>query len=242
MITNQKIAYRDQDTPLAGLFYHDQARPGSRPGLLLVHHAYGLDDHTKEHAAAYAQLGFAVFACDMYGSGLPQDREGAIRFLQELRADSARLLARASAGLQVLSGHPLVDGRLAAIGYCFGGMAVLQMARSGVSLAGAVSVHGSLATAERAAPGRVKARILVCHGGLDPHVPMGQVTQFVDEMQQAGADWQLTVYGNALHGFTHKGGGRMPGVAYHEAADARSLRAIEDFFTELFGKPDLWGR
>jgi len=146
-------------------------------------------------------------------------------------------VARARAGLDVLSAHPLVDGRLAAIGSCFGGMTVLQLARSGMPLAGVVSVHGSLATVQPAAPGAVKATVLVCHGALDPHVPMPHVTTFVEEMKEAGADWQLIVYGGAMHGFTHQGATRTPGVAYHHAADARSTVAIKSFFLELFGQP-----
>ena len=122
--------------------------------------------------------------------------------------------------------HTLVDGRVAAVGYCFGGMTVLQLARSGVDLAGVVSIHGSLKTARRAQAGQLKARVLVCHGALDPHVPMADVTAFVDEMNNAGADWQLIIYGGAMHGFTHEdaAGYKVPGVAYHAQADARGWR------------------
>src|SRR5215813_8713559 len=149
-IENQNVEYRDEDTPLTGLLYTDLARTDKRPGLLLVHHAYGLDDHTKEHAAAYAEAGFVVFACDMYGPGVAGNRERTTALLMEMRANPAKLISRGRAGLDVLSAHPLVDGRLAAIGYCFGGMSVLQLARSGMALAGVVRVHGSLATVQPA--------------------------------------------------------------------------------------------
>jgi len=237
-IEKQNIQYRDGKTPLTGLLYTDSARTDKRPGLLLVHHAYGLDDHTKEHAAAHAEAGFVVFACDMYGPGVAGNRERVTALLLEMRANPSKLVSRGRAGLDVLSAHPLVDGRLAAIGYCFGGMTVLQMARVGADFVGAVSVHGSLATVEPAFAGAIQAKILVCHGALDPHVPMTQVTAFIEEMKQAGADWQLIIYGDALHGFTSKVVSTNPGVAYNAAADARSTTAINNFFAELFGKPN----
>ena len=129
----------------------------------------------------------------------------------------------------------MVDGRVAAVGYCFGGMTVLELARGGADLMGAISVHGTLKTAQRCQAGAVKAKILVCHGALDPHVPTDQVTDFIAEMTAAATDWQLIVYGGALHGFTHEGDSPIPGVAYNALADARSLNAIRDFLTELFG-------
>jgi dienelactone hydrolase len=235
---SQTIDYCDGDTQLSGLLFTDPAQARKRPGLLVVHHAGGLDDHTKSHSRSFAELGFVVFACDMYGRGIAGHRQQTTQLLPEMRDNPAKLVARARAGLDVLSAHPLVDGRLAAIGYCFGGMTVLQLARSGMALAGVVSVHGSLATVQPAAPGAVSAKVLVCHGALDPHVPLPHVTTFVEEMREAGADWQLIVYGGAMHGFTHQATTRMPGVAYNHAADARSTVAIKNFFLELFGQAD----
>jgi dienelactone hydrolase len=234
-ITAQTVEYRDGDTPLSGLLFADSAQQQKRPGLLLVHHGAGLDEHTKEHAGYYAGQGFVVFACDMYGPGIAGNPERVMAYLMEMRSDPAKLVQRARAGIDVLAAHPQMNGHLAAIGYCFGGMTVLQMARSGMKLAGVVSVHGSLATTEPAEAGSIKARILVCHGALDPHVPMAHVDAFVEEMKQAGVDWQLILYGEAVHGFTHKGTVRNPGMAYNAAADQRSTIAINDFFAELFG-------
>lgn len=234
---SQTMDYRDGETPLCGLLYADQARAGKRPGLLLVHHGAGLDDHAKSRSESFADLGFIVFACDMYGRGIAGNRERITALLTELRDNPAKLVGRARAGLDVLSAHPLVDGRLAAIGYCFGGMTVLQMARSGMPLSGVASVHGSLATVLPAGPGAIQAKVLVCHGALDPHVPMAHLTTFAEEMRVAEADWQLILYGGAMHGFTHRGAAGMPGVAYNQAADARSTVAIKQFFLELFGPP-----
>lgn len=237
---SRTIDYRDGETRLSGALFADQARAGKRPGLLLVHHGGGLDDHAKSHSQSFAELGFIVFACDMYGQGIAGNRERTRALLMELRNNPAKLVARARAGLDVLSAHPRVDGRLAAVGYCFGGMTVLQMARSGMALAGVASVHGSLSTVLPAGPGAIKAKVMVCHGALDPHVPMPHVTAFAEEMSEARADWQLILYGGAMHGFTHKGATGMPGVAYDRAADARSTVAIHQFFLELFGQPDSW--
>lgn len=239
-IASHQIEYHDADTPLTGFLFTDPTRTGNRPGLLLIHHGGGLDDHAKTHSHSYAELGFVVFACDMYGPGVAGNRERTLALLGEMRSDPAKLCRRAQAGVDVLKAQQQLDGRLAAIGYCFGGMAALQMARSGAEFSGVVSVHGSLATVVPAEPGAIKSKILVCHGALDPHVPLAHVTAFADEMKQAGADWQLILYGGAMHGFTHKTATGMPGVAYNPPADARSTVAIEDFFVELFGPAHSW--
>ena len=159
--------------------------------------------------------------------------------IAELRADRARLAGRALGRPRSAGRHtPDVDGRLGAVGYCFGGMTVLEIgARRDAPLAGAVSVHGTLATPQPAAAGAIRAKILVCHGALDPHVPTAQVTAFADEMRDAGADWQLIVYGGAMHGFTHEHAdpARTPGrrvsraerraiVAGHPRSSCRSTR------------------
>jgi dienelactone hydrolase len=124
---------------------------------------------------------------------------------------------------------------MAAIGFCFGGMAALTLARSGVDLAGVVSIHGSLTTSKPAEPGAVTAKLLVCHGASDPHVPMDDVVAFTDEMNRADADWQLVVYGRAVHGFTHKHAvpGAIPGVAFDPIADERSFTATRTFLEAL---------
>lgn len=233
-IVKEAVAYRDGDTELTGALFRDDTRTDRRPGILVVHGGAGLDDHAKGRARGFAELGFVALACDMYGNGVAGSRERVMARIGELRAEPAKLCARARAGLNMLTTHPEVDGRLAAVGYCFGGMTVLELARSGADLAGVVSVHGSLQTSQPARPGAIKAKILVCHGALDPHVPAPDVTAFMEEMNSAGADWQLNVYGGALHGFTHETPSTMPGVAYNASADARSAEAIKTFFREIF--------
>jgi dienelactone hydrolase len=236
-IATQPVEYRDADVNLTGLFVSDDTHSGKRPGVLVVHGGAGLDDHAKGRAKGFAELGYIVFACDMYGNGIAGDRQRVMSRIMELRKDPAKLSQRAGAGIAVLRCHPQVDGRIAAVGYCFGGMTVLELARSGADLAGAISVHGSLDTSLPAQPGAIKAKILVCHGALDPHVPLTQVNAFVEEMNRAATDYQLIVYGGAMHGFTHEAGPKMPGVEYNPLADHRSSAAIQTFFAELFALP-----
>jgi dienelactone hydrolase len=228
--------YRDLDTPLTGVLCRDEALPDPRPGVLLVHGGAGLDNHAREQARRYAALGYVVFACDMLGDGVAGDRDRVISCLRTLRDDPLLMVRRARAGLGALLGCPSADGRVAAIGFCFGGMVALALARSGEPMAGAVSIHGSLGATRRAQPGVVRARLLVCHGAQDPHVPLSDVTAFAQEMDDAGADWQLIMYGGALHGFTHSdvAPGAVPGVAYHPAADSRSFSATRGFLAEVF--------
>jgi dienelactone hydrolase len=238
MMNTRSIAYRDEDTPLTGFLAWDDAKVDKRPGILVVHGGGGLDDHAKGRARGFADLGFVAFACDMYGDGVAGDRQRVMARVMELRDDPSRLCRRAQAGIQVLVSEPQVDGRLAAVGYCFGGMTVLQLARTGVELAGVVSVHGSLKTTIPAQPSQVKAKVLICHGALDPHVPIADVTAFTEEMNLAEADWQLLILGGAVHGFTHENAAehKIPGVAYNALADARSSSAVKMFLAELFGR------
>ena len=228
------VTYNDQETALTGFLAWDDAAPHPVPGLLLVHGGAGLDDHAKGQAQRYAGHGYAVLACDMFGDGVAGDRERVVGCLMGLRDDPERMSRRAQAGLAALAGCPEVDGGLAAVGFCFGGLAVLALARSGADLAGVVSIHGSLATARPAEPGAVKAKVLVCHGALDPHVPLTDVVRFAEEMDRAQADWQLIMYGGAMHGFTHEHArpGVTPGVAYDALADQRSFTAARTFLAE----------
>ena len=153
-ISPRPISYHDRDTPLTGILYRDTSAPGPRPGILLVHGGAGLDDHTRDQAARYAGLGYVVLACDMFGDGVAGDRQRVIGCVTALRDDPALLARRGQAGLAVLAAAPGTSGRLAAVGFCFGGLAVLTLARAGAGLAGAVSIHGTLATTAPAARAR----------------------------------------------------------------------------------------
>ncbi len=238
MTDEEFLPYREGDASFTGVLYRPAAASAARPGILLIHGGGGLDAHARNQAARYADaLGHPVFACDLYGdatSGAPDRlRASAVA----LRDDPALLTRRARAALAALAGAPGVADRYAAVGFCFGGLAALTLARSAAALAGAVSVHGSLATGAPARPGAVTARLLVCHGSADPHVGMDQLSAFAAEMDAAGADWQAVVYGGAEHGFTHTDAvpGRMPGVRYHPEADQRSFADVCRFLTEVLG-------
>jgi dienelactone hydrolase len=233
-IATRDLSYRDLDTPLTGQFCWNDGQEGPRPGILLIHGGAGLDAHAREQACRYASLGYAVLACDMFGDGIAGDRERVMACLLALRDDPDLLVRRGRAGLAALAGCQEVTGPAAAVGFCFGGMAALALARSATDLAGVVSIHGSLATSRPARPGAVTARILACHGAADPHVPAADVAAFAEEMNHAEADWQLVMYGRAQHGFTHRHAvpGAMPGVAYDRLADERSFAAARAFLAE----------
>jgi dienelactone hydrolase len=234
-LETEPIVYRDGDVRLEGFLAIDADRAGTRPGVLVVHGGAGIDDHARGRARRFAEAGFVVFACDMYGEGVMGNRERIIRHIGELRTNRNALVRRIHAAIEVLSSRPEFDGRLAAVGYCFGGMIVLEYARSGSTIDAVVCVHGSLETASSVDSSSIPARILVCHGALDPYGPMSHVTAFAEEMRKAGADYQLIVYGNAMHGFTHETAtGQQPGVLYDAQTDARSSLAIQQFFKELF--------
>jgi dienelactone hydrolase len=237
-ITTRDLSYRDLDTPLTGLFCWNGTRERQRPGILLIHGGAGLDAHAREQACGYAALGYAVLACDMFGDGIAGDRERVMACLLGLRDDPDLLVRRGRAGLAALAGCPEAAEPTAAVGFCFGGMAALALARSGTDLAGVVSIHGSLATSAPASPGAVKARILACHGAADPHVPPADVAAFAEEMNRAEANWQLIMYGRAQHGFTHRHAvpGATPGIAYDQLADERSFTAARAFLAEALAQ------
>lgn len=210
--SGEELTYRDGETRLTGLLYRGEK---AGPAVLLIHGGAGLDDHAREQAQRWATLGYTLLACDMYGDEVVGDRDRIMRCLRELSGDPAALVRRAGAGLNVLREVAGTDRRVAAIGYCFGGMAALALARSGQEIDGVVSIHGSLATTAPARPRAVRAGILVCHGAADPHIPIEDVVAFTREMEDAGADWRLTLYGGAVHGFTHR---QPPGHGEHVGA------------------------
>ena len=231
--TGHSVTYHDADTTLHGVMYRDES-PHRLPGILLIHGGAGLDDHARQQGLRWSALGYAVFVCDMYGEGVVGDRKRTIECVTALRDDPRLLVRRARAGLDVLRRHGHTTPRVGAVGYCFGGMAVLTLARAGTDIAAAVSIHGSLATPQPAQPDAITAEILVCHGSADPHVPMDHVMAFAAEMDHARADWQMVIYGGAMHGFTHRHAdpAATPGVAYHEEADRLSFTAASSFVTE----------
>ena len=232
---HKEIRYRDGDASLTGLLIVDENRADARPGILVVHGGAGLDDHARDRAVGFAKHGYVVFACDMFGDGVAGERQRVMSCINDLRNDRGKLTKRAQAGIDVLTSHPKVAGRIAAVGYCFGGLVALELARAGFDLSAAVSVHGSFSKSQPAERGQVRAPILVCHGALDPFNDVTQLGAFIEEMNGAAADWQLVCYGGAMHGFTHSAAtGQTPGVRYDARTDARSSRAILAFLADAF--------
>src|SRR5881628_2750314 len=205
-IQTKEVEYRQGGTVLKGFIAWDDAAAGKRPGVLVMHEWWGLNNHARR----LAEAGYVGFALDMYGAGKvtthPQEAQA---FATEATKDPDVVAARFNAALDLLKRDPHVDpARIAAIGYCFGGGVVLNMARSGADLAAVVSFHGSLGTKTPAEPGMVKARVLVLAGGADPFVPPEQVEAFRKEMQAAGARFEGVTYPGAKHGFTNPDAGK----------------------------------
>lgn len=240
-VQSRTVEYRDGEAVLEAYVAFDGAVKGPKPGILVVHDWMGISAETRRRCDMLAGLGFVALATDVYGKGVrPSSAEEAAKLAGKYKSDRSLLGRRLSAGLAQLKRLPEVDpARTAAIGYCFGGTAALELARAGADLKGVVSFHGGLDTPAPAKPGTVKAKVLALHGADDPHVPQAQVAAFEEEMRRAGADWQLVAYGGAVHSFTNPGAGSdaSRGAAYNALADARSWRAMQEFFREIFGRP-----
>lgn len=226
-------------------FVGELSRPdtggSARPGILVVHEGTGITDHAKRRARELAERGFVALAADMFGGGsvAPSLVEGRPRMMA-LRSDLDLLRGRVNAGLSALRARAGVDPkRLGAIGFCFGGLCVLELARSGADVAGVVSFHGILRTDRPAKPGDIRGKVLACHGAADPFVSAEEVATFQKELTEAGVDWHLLVNGGAGHGFTNPSATNLgvPGVAYDANAERRSFAAMRDFFEALFGAP-----
>ena len=237
-VRTERIEYRHGNAVLEGYLAYDVAGTGKRPAVLVVHEWWGLNDFARRRVEQLARLGYVAFALDMYGKGVSTtDPKEAGRLSGLFRSDSPFRRARAAAGLNVLKGRPEVDpARIAAIGYCFGGTVVLEMARAGADLKGVVSFHGGLATPNPADAKNIKGKVLVLHGADDTFESPAEIAAFQEEMRQAGVDWQMVYYGGAVHSFTNQDAGKagIKGVAYNEAADRRSWQAMRDFFDEIF--------
>lgn len=212
-----------------------------RPGVLVIHEWWGLNDYIRRRARMLAELGFTALAVDMYGGGEVADNpDDAGRLMNAVLADMSQAESRMGAALEYLQNDGFADpGRIAAIGYCFGGGVVLHAARTGMPLAGVVSFHGSLGSFHTPAPGSVRAKIMVCHGADDVLVPDDSVTALKAEMQAAGADLRFISYPGALHGFTNpdadvNGEKYSLPLAYSKHTDQRSWEEMQVFFKEIF--------
>lgn len=215
-----------------------------KPVVLVAHAWRGCDDFAKNKAEQLAELGYLGFAIDMYGKGIVVTNEEAPSMMMPLFVDRAELRKRVLAALETIKKHPQADTtRIGAIGFCFGGLVVLELARSNVGVNGVVSFHGLLgdtcsgnkAKLEKT-NGPLHTKILVQHGHLDPMVSQNDIANFEKEMDNAQADWQMIVYGQAMHAFTNPiAQSSDQGMLYNAIAEKRSWIAMKNFFQEIFG-------
>lgn len=236
-VKSEAITYEHDGTKYTGHLYYDDAKTDKRPGVLVVHEWWGLNDYAKKRAEMLAELGYVAFAADMYGDGKVTDKPDQAReWMTEVTADVEAWRAVANAALAQLKKSDKVDGsKLAAIGYCFGGGTVLQMAYGGAELAGVVSFHGSLPAAPEGAA--IKTKILAYHGNADAMIPPATVNKFTEALEKSGADWQLVSFGSGVkHGFTNPDAGKfgIENLKYDANADQRSWGGMQAFFAELF--------
>ena len=240
-IKTQEIEYKHGDVTLLGYFAYDDAVQGKRPGVVVVHEWMGHNEYVRSRAEQLSGLGYAAFALDMYGKGIrAKDAQEAGQMAGRFKGDRKLMRDRARAGLEVLKKQQTVDpGRVAAMGYCFGGQVSLELARAGEPLAGVVSFHGALDTPTPQDAKNIKGKVLALHGAADPFVPPEHVHAFLKEMEDGKVDFQFDVYGpGVVHGFTNPDnkGSQMKGVGYDEKSDRRSWRAMQVFFEEIFGQ------
>ena len=238
-IQEKVINYTDGGTALEGFYAHDPAVKPTGKAVLIVHQWTGLGENEKMRARMLANLGYNVFALDIYGKGIRPVPPAAGEFAGKYKSDRELYRQRLAAGLaqlKKLTGLPEKD--IAAIGYCFGGTGVLEIARAGTPLAGVVSFHGGLSAADGMAAKKagVNTKILVLHGADDPYVPAAEVATFKKEIADAGADLTFIAYPDAVHAFTQEAAGddNSKGAAYNALADEKSWQAMREFFDKIF--------
>lgn len=237
-IRRRTIVYEGPGGPFEGVFAWDDERDGVRPGVLVIPNVLGQKESENAVAERLAALGWPALACDVFGQGKRTTRgPGYDRYMAELNADRALLRDRLAASLAALAGQREVDGdRCAAIGFCFGGKAALDMARAGLGVRGVASLHGLYDPPPYASVNPIAAKVLVCHGWDDPLAPPAAVVGLGQEMTAAEADWQLLAHGHAGHAFTDR---EVPatgeGFGYDERAERRSWTAVSGFLDEVLG-------
>jgi dienelactone hydrolase len=236
-IQTRTIDYQDGDVDLQGYLAWDDAVDGKRPGVMIAHAWAGRSDFENGKAEALAKLGYVGFALDNFGRGiLGTNTEENSALIQPFLDDRAMLQGRMQIALEVLKGFDGVDAsRVAAIGFCFGGLCVLDLARTGTDICGVVSFHGLFGSPGNTAGNKIKAKVLALHGWDDPMAPPDQVVSLAEELSSMGADWQVHGYGNTMHAFTNPQANDPDfGTVYSPDADRRSWNAMQDFLSEIF--------
>jgi dienelactone hydrolase len=233
-VHTETIEYKQGNTVLQGLMVYDDKLAAKRPGIIVVHDWKGAGPFVRKRAGALAEMGYTAFVADIYGKDVrPKTDEEAGKTAAIYKKDRTLLRARISAAYEELRKHKTVDTkRLGVMGFCFGGMAALELARSGAELNGAISFHGNLDTPNAADARNIKGEVLVLHGADDPYVPAGQVAAFEKEMNDAGVKYTIEKYPGAVHAFSNpmSGNDTKKGAAYNADADAKSKMAMKMFW------------
>jgi dienelactone hydrolase len=238
-MASKTLDYRDGSVTCKGYLAYDEKRTGTRPGVVLFPEAFGIGEHVMERARKLAALGYVALAADPYGdAATARDLPHALELMNGVRTDYNKWRARARAALDALSADSHVDrGKLAAIGYCFGGSTALELGRSGAPLGAIVSFHGGLECPKPEDSVNIKAKVLVCTGADDPMVPTTHVAAFEEQMRKTKVDWQVHAYGGTVHSFTNPDANKLgnPALAYSPSADKRSWDSMIELFGEVFG-------
>jgi dienelactone hydrolase len=231
-LKKQWIDYKDGDAPLYGYLVYDDAFSGKRPGVLIVPSRAGMSQTALNDSDMIAKLGYVVFAEDIFGKGqVPKNTAEQIAQSGKYNADRALMRSRATAGFDVLKANPLVDpARLAVVGYCFGGTTAVELAETGVPIAGMVSVHGSFRNFSPEAAKNIKGRVLIEHGAEDEVAPLPEVNTLINQLRAAKVNWQLDLYSGTSHGFTN------PQNPSEQRADREYKVAMTRFFKEVFAE------
>lgn len=239
-VVSRPIEYKQGDTTFEGYLAYDDAKEGKRPGVLIVHEWWGLNDYAKKRANLLAELGYVALAADMYGKGIiATDVKRAGELAGGLKGKPQELRARARLALDTLKANEHVDPqRVAAIGYCFGGTTVMELAYSGADLSGVVSFHGSVTLPKSDEVGKIKAKMLICTGADDPMIPLKEVDSLSDALKAGKVDYEILIYSDAKHSFTNPNADKvgLDGVGYNAVADRRSWAHMRVFFDELFSR------
>jgi len=239
-VKSKTVEYKIGDQAFEGLYVYPQASKGKIPGVLMVHNWLGVSDETKKQAERMARLGLAVFAVDVYGKGVrAKGAQDAMALAGKYKGDRKLFRERVLRGLEVLREQKEVDAKkIVAVGYCFGGTGVIELARAGADVQAVVSFHGGLDSPNPADGKNIKAKVIALQGADDPYVKPSDIAAFQNEMRTHNVDWQMTVYGGAVHGFTDVSAGSdaKTGAAYNENADKRSFEVFTDLVADLFPK------
>lgn len=239
-ITESKVEYKSGETTLIGFFYSDSTVKGQAPAVIVFSDWLGIGDFAKSRAKELAGRGYRAFVADIYGNGkTAAGPTEAMQISTQFKADRPLTRDRARAAFDALLKQPGVDSkRIGTIGFCFGGMVALELARAGAPVSATVSFHGTLNTPNPTLAKNITGQVLVLHGANDPFVPEPEVRAFEEEMRAAKITWELVEYGNAVHAFTNPAVGTDPfsGAAYQERAAKRSYVAMNAFFSDVFGR------